>query len=111
MPERLSKSYDGLFELSVSMRWLRACARLGGKALQVGLLVKRERRWCRSNRVVVDRDLLEAFGIRKDAARRALDAMEREGLVRTVSRGRSRVVEVLERDSTCEATAHREEGG
>jgi hypothetical protein len=77
----------------VNWRWLELCARLPGKALQVGLVILLLAGMCKSERVRLGHKYLRTMGVKRHAAYRALRSLEEAGLI-TVTRRRGASPEV-----------------
>ena len=93
----LPKKKDLFLKGPVSMPWLRAAARLPGKALCVGVELWFQVGLTRSTEVALNLSRFKQNGISRSAASRGLAAMEKGGLVSVVRHpGRKPIVHVLE---------------
>jgi len=77
------------FLASIPLDWVVRAARLPGKALQVALAIHHQSKLEKRNPVALGNALLKAMDVSRDSKRRALDALEEEGLV-VVERGGGR---------------------
>ena len=78
----------------IPLALLQEAARLRGRALALYLAIWHRADLRRSPEVSLPTDYLAAWGIDKDAKRRAITPLERAGLVRVVDRGLGRSLKV-----------------
>jgi DNA-binding transcriptional ArsR family regulator len=72
----------------VDVPWVCQAARLGVKALLVGLALWHLRGLRRANSFIVSNLMMQEWGIHPDAKRRALSKLEKAGLIRVERRGK-----------------------
>jgi hypothetical protein len=83
------------------MDWLIVAARLPGRALHVGISIWFWAGIKKSNKVIPARPLLQALGVSRHAAYRALEYLERAQLIHVKrSRGRNPTVTLLDAPPT-----------
>lgn len=82
----------------IPLAWLQDAATLPGKALHVGISLWFLSGVTRSRSVQFNQNRQERYGVKRDAARRGLLALERAGLV-SVARSRGRCQNVVINDS------------
>ena len=78
----------------IPLALLQEAARLRGRALALYLVIRHRTALRRSPELSLPTNYLAAWGIDKDAKRRAITALERAGLVRVVDRGPGRSLKV-----------------
>ena len=96
-PKRSRRRAQEFLKGPVPLGWLAVAARLRGKALAVGIAV-----WFESGRkkrsvVNLTGPILARFGVSRHSAYRALEALEKAGLVRVErNNGKNSLVEIKE---------------
>ncbi len=69
------------FIAPIPLDWALRAARLPGKAFRVAVAIHHNHVLTRSNVVYLGNTILEQMGVNKDAKRRALVGLEKEGLI------------------------------
>ncbi len=81
----------------IDLFWIQKAARLGAKALNVSLVLWYFKGLKKTNTVKLNYEVLEEFGVKPDAGRKALNRLEEAGLVATERHpGRKTIVTILE---------------
>ena len=74
------------FLASIPWVWLARAAKSPGKALHVALAIRHQSRLERRKTIALGNRFLKEMGVSKDAKRRALTSLEKEGLIRKEQR-------------------------
>jgi hypothetical protein len=72
---------SGMFLAAIPWGWLVRAGNCPGKALQVAVAVRHQAKLEKSKRISLGNRFLGEMGVSKDAKKRALDALEQEGLI------------------------------
>jgi len=101
-PKRLPGKVAGKFlKGPIPWCWIQRAGVLGGRALHVGLVMWFEAGCCGSHQVAVNQKAIAAaFEIDRATVRRAIQQLERAGLIRLVERhrGQRAVVELIDEE-------------